>query len=182
MGVDDGAERVILVDAADSEIGIAPKLEAHRRGLLHRAISVILRHPDGRLLLQLRGRSKYHSGGLWTNTCCGHPRPGEAADVAAARRLREEMGIVCSLSALMTVTYRAQVGNDLVEHEFVHVFAGGFAGLVRPDPAEADGFAWVEPEMLRRDLEDEPERYSVWFGKYCRGYWDKMVGSWPTLL
>jgi isopentenyl-diphosphate delta-isomerase len=136
---------------------------------------VIVYHPDGRLLLQLRHCGKYHSGGLWTNTCCSHPRPAEPVEVAAARRLHEEMGIACPLSPLMTVAYRADVGNNMIEHELVRVFAGRFEGPVRPDPTEADGFAWIAPEDLRRDIAQSPERYSVWFQKYCTTYWRQLM-------
>lgn len=174
--MDDGAERIVLIDEGDREIGTAPKLEAHQRGLLHRALSVIVRDGDGRLLLQRRQVRKYHSGGLWTNTCCSHPRPGETAAEAAMRRLEEEMGVVCPLAPLMMVSYRAEVGNGMTEHELVHVFAGRFDGPVRPDPAEVDGFSWEEPALLRADLGAMPERYSVWFRRYCAEHWAEMVG------
>jgi isopentenyl-diphosphate delta-isomerase len=182
--MDDGRERVVLVDAADRQVGTAPKLEAHRRGLLHRALSVIVRDGEGRLLLQQRHARKYHSGGLWTNTCCSHPRPGEPVDVAAGRRLREEMGFSCPLLPLTTVTYRAEVGAGLVEHELVHVFAGAFAGAIRPDPREADGYAWVTPARLSADLAASPDRYSVWFRKYCAEHWDLIVHDpcWQGLV
>lgn len=181
--MDDGRERVVLVDAADRQVGTAPKLEAHRRGLLHRALSVIVRDGEGRLLLQQRHHRKYHSGGLWTNTCCSHPRPGEPVELAAGRRLREEMGFSCPLLPLTTVTYRAEVGHGLVEHELVHVFAGAFAGAVRPDPREADGFTWVTPAALGADLAAFPARYSVWFRKYCAEHWDLIVDDpcWQQL-
>lgn len=175
--MNDGRERVVLVDAADRQVGTAPKLEAHRRGLLHRALSVIVRDAEGRLLLQQRQARKYHSGGLWTNTCCSHPRPGEPVEVAAGRRLGEEMGFSCPLLPLTTVTYHADVGAGLVEHELVHVFAGAFAGAVRPDPREADGYAWVTPARLGADLAASPDRYSIWFRKYCAEHWDLIVND-----
>src|SRR5690606_10606229 len=153
----------------------APKLAAHREGRLHRAISVQLSDGRGRLLLQRRHIGKYHSGGLWTNTCCSHPRPGEATAEAAARRLEEEMGIRCALRPLFTTQYRADVGNGLIEHEIVHVFAGTYDGQVCPDPREADGFAYVTPEELASDLRDDAKRpasrYSVWFKLYARDHW-----------
>lgn len=177
--MDDSAERVVLVDRFDAEIGTAPKLEAHRQGMLHRALSVVVRGPEG-LLLQKRHVGKYHSGGLWTNTCCSHPRPGEPVAVAAVRRLREEMGFACALLPLVTVTYRADVGNDLVEHELVHVFVGQYGGPVHPAPSEADGYDWVRPHALRHDLEARPDRYSVWFRKYCAEHWGLIVGAAPA--
>lgn len=173
--MDDGLERIILVDADDVAIGTAPKLEAHERGLLHRALSVVVRDASGRLLLQKRHIRKYHSGGLWTNTCCSHPRPGETVAMAASRRLQEEMGFTCPLLPLAQVTYRAEVSSGMVEHEVVHIFAGLFDGPVRPDPKEADGFAWIEPEALRADIRTTPERYSAWFKTYCARHWQPIA-------
>jgi isopentenyl-diphosphate delta-isomerase len=170
----DALERVVLVDRDDRELGTAPKLAAHREGRLHRALSVILVDGLGRLLLQKRHVGKYHSGGLWTNACCSHPRPGEGILEAAQRRLLEEMGIACPLAPLFSVPYRAELDKGMTEHEVVHVFGGRYAGPVRPDPAEAEGFDWVEPEALLRDLDASPERYSVWFRKYCREYWGRL--------
>ncbi len=171
------AEQVILVDTQDQAIGVAPKLAAHREGRLHRAISVQLRDTGGRLLLQKRHIRKYHSGGLWTNTCCSHPRPGERADDAAGRRLREEMGIACALQPLFITRYRAVLDNGMTEHEVVHCFGGLYSGEVRPDPAEADGYAWVHPEELRSDIERTPSRYSAWFRIYVNDHWSDITGS-----
>lgn len=181
--MDDRQERIVLVDANDQETGTAPKLDGHREGLLHRALSVVIRDPAGRLLLQKRHVGKYHSGGLWTNTCCSHPRPGEPVAVAAERRLAEEMGFRCPLVPLMAVTYRAEVGNGLVEHELVHVFGGVFAGRIAPDPAEADGFQWIEPAALAADRALLGSRYSVWFNKYCDEHWGTLTndGRWAAL-
>lgn len=175
--MDDSAEHVVLVDEADAAIGTAPKLDAHLQGRLHRALSVIVRDPQGRILLQKRQVAKYHSGGLWTNTCCSHPRPNEPVALAAGRRLGEEMGFACILWPLITVTYRADVGNGLIEHELVHVYGGQYEGAVRPDPREADGYDWVTPEALRADLALAPQRYSVWFRKYCAEHWDLVTGA-----
>lgn len=159
-------DRVVLVDAADLETGTMDKLAAHRRGLLHRALSVILVDGGGRLLLQKRAAAKYHSGGLWTNTCCSHPRPGEPVDVAARRRLEEEMGIACSLVPLFVTRYRAPVSNGLVENELVHVFGGRFDDAPDPDPAEVEAWRRAGLDELRADVSAAPERYSVWFRKY----------------
>jgi isopentenyl-diphosphate delta-isomerase len=163
-------EEVILVDENDRELGRAPKLAAHRSGALHRALSVQLQGRDGRLLLQKRHVGKYHSGGLWTNTCCSHPRPGEPAIDAARRRLLEEMGIACPLSPLFSTRYRAELDHGMIEHELVHVFGGKYDGAVRPDPAEADGFAWLTLEEVEADVARAPERYSVWFRLYLRDH------------
>jgi isopentenyl-diphosphate delta-isomerase len=171
----DALERVVLVDGNDCEVGTAPKLDAHRQGALHRALSVVLRDQEGRLLLQKRHIRKYHSGGLWTNTCCSHPRPGEPVALAARRRLREEMGMDSPLRSLITVTYRADVGEGMIEHEVVHVFAGLFSGAVRPDPAEVDGYAWIDPDALAADVRAMPERFSVWLRKYVAEHWPSLT-------
>ncbi len=169
-------ERVVLVDEADRPIGTAPKLEAQRQGRLHRALSVVVRDRAGRFLLQKRARGKYHSGGLWTNTCCSHPRPDEPVAEAARRRLAEEMGIEAEPVPILTTIYRAELDNGLIEHELVHVFAVTYEGPVRPDPAEADGFAWVAPDELVADIARRPERYSYWFKLYVREHWPALVG------
>jgi isopentenyl-diphosphate delta-isomerase len=170
-------EQVILVDVEDRSIGVAPKLTAHRDGSLHRAISVQLRDTQGRLLLQKRHSDKYHSGGLWTNTCCSHPRPGEGADNAARRRLSEEMGIACALVPLFVTRYRAELDNGMTEHEVVHCFGGLYAGEVRPDPSEVDAYAWIEPGVLRADVQRAPDRYSAWFRIYVKNYWPQITGQ-----
>lgn len=167
----DSQEFVILVDETDQETGTAGKLDAHQRGVLHRAFSVMVWDRHGRLLLQQRAIGKYHSGSLWTNTACGHPRPGEPLASAAARRLQEEMGFGCALAPLNHMIYRADVGNSLTEHEFVHVFAGHYDGSVKPDPAECDGYSWVEPQEFKTGVADAPHLYTAWFRKYVAAGW-----------
>ncbi len=169
-------EQVVLVDEQDRPLGVMEKLAAHREGRLHRALSVVLRSPDGHLLMQRRAAGKYHSGGVWTNTCCSHPRPGEAVAEAAVRRLREEMGISApGLSKLFETIYRAPVGHGLVEHEYVHVFGGVWDGSCAPDPEEVDDAAWMDAAGLRSDMAARPERYSVWFRQYAEAFWDRMI-------
>jgi len=160
----DRRERVILVNEHDVVVGQAEKQAAHRAGALHRAFSVFVQDGAGRVLLQRRALSKYHSGGLWSNTCCGHPRPGEDTRAAAARRLREEMGLECSLEPAGAFVYRAQLG-ELVEHEYDHVFAGRFDGSPAPDPVEVAEWRWVGVEQLEKDLGAFPERYTVWLAQ-----------------
>ena len=161
----DADEVVVLVDAKDQKIGLAPKLQAHVDGLLHRAISVIILNDRGQMLLQQREASKYHSGGLWTNACCSHPRPGEDVAPAAARRLREEMGFEAALVPMFSTVYRAELGA-LTEHEFVHVFGGRHSGPVQPDPVEVGAYAWRDLPELFADIEARPELYTAWFRKY----------------
>lgn len=164
--MNDEKEYVILVDENDTEVGIAPKLAAHRQGLLHRAISVYIFNSRGEFLLQERTRRKYHSGGLWTCTCCSHPRPGESNADAAHRRLREEMGFDCHLVETPSILYRADVPPDLVEHEFLHVFVGTYDGACIPNPEEADSFKWISLPALARDFKTHPDCYTAWF-KLC---------------
>jgi isopentenyl-diphosphate delta-isomerase len=156
-------ETVILVDHNDREVGGAEKLQAHREGSLHRAFSVFVFNSRGELLLQQRARAKYHSGGLWTNTCCSHPRLGEGTEEAAHRRLVEEMGFDCELEEAFHFTYRVEFGDGLVEHEFDHVFLGRFDGAPTPDPQEVGDWKWADTEALEKDLGENPGRYAHWF-------------------
>ncbi|MCA1591971.1 MAG: isopentenyl-diphosphate Delta-isomerase [Acidobacteria bacterium] len=155
-------ERVILVDEHDREIGEAEKLEAHAGGKLHRAFSIFVFNSEKHLLLQKRAASKYHSGGLWSNTCCGHPRPGETTQAAARRRLREEMNFSCELRAAFEFLYRAEFANGLVEHEYDHVLTGKFDGVPAPDESEVEGWKWVRLDKLRAEMKDRPDDYTYW--------------------
>ncbi len=164
-------ERVVLVDEQDMEQGTMEKLEAHRSGDLHRAISVFVMDHQGRMLLQQRAAGKYHSGGLWTNACCSHPRPGESPQEAAERRLKEEMGISAPVTFRFMFQYRAELENGLVEHELDHVFFATYAGPVRPDPEEVQDHAWYSLDAITTELEHHPERFTPWF-RLC---WDRIV-------
>lgn len=156
-------ERVILVDRRDVPLGTRSKQEAHVDGLLHRAFSIFVFDAAGRTLLQRRAITKYHSGGLWSNTCCSHPRPGESTARAAQRRLFEEMGFHCPLEVAFSFVYRADVGGGLMEHEYDHVFIGRFDGSPAPDPAEVDDWRWIEPAALDREARERPDRFTFWF-------------------
>lgn len=154
---------VILVDREDNPVGTAPKLEAHEKGLLHRAVSVLLFNSRGELLIQRRAAGKYHSGGLWANTCCTHPEVGEQSLAAAARRLREELGITARLTPLKTFIYRARLENGLTEHELDHVFVARSDQMPSPDPSEVSACRYLPLPLLREEMRRHPERYAVWF-------------------
>ena len=159
----DENERVILVSEDDEVIGDAPKLEVHRTGQLHRAFSVFVHDEEGRILLQRRAQSKYHSPGLWSNSCCGHPRPGEDTRDAATRRLREEMGITCELRHVKSFTYHATLGGELVEHELDHIFIGETEDGIVHDTAEVSEWTWQTPEEIEAWLAREPASFTAWF-------------------
>ena len=138
------------------------KMAAHQEGALHRAFSVFVFNSDGELLLQRRALHKYHSGGLWTNTCCSHPRPGEDLDAAVHRRLVEEMGFDCEANHAFSFLYHQEVG-ELIEHELDHVFVGRFDGIPQINPEEVAAFKWVKMEDLLADMKAHPDQYTVWF-------------------
>ena len=156
-------EKIILVDGNDTQIGAAGKLETHEKGLLHRAFSIIVKNDKGEMMLQKRVLGKYHSGGLWTNTCCGHPRDGEDLVSAAHRRLREEMGLDCALEEITTFTYRVGLDHGLQENEFLHVFVGEHTDAPLLNPAEADDWKWIISEELKKDVAKNPDSYTHWF-------------------
>ena len=156
-------EKVILVDKNDNQIGFMPKLEAHQKGVLHRAFSIFIFNNKYELLLQKRASSKYHSGGLWTNTCCSHPREDEDILDAANRRLIEEMGIETILRKVYEFTYKAELDNDLTEHEFDHVFYGVYNEDPEINPDEADDFKWIDMDSLYEEIKKNGDIYTVWF-------------------
>lgn len=155
-------DELICVDVLDQPVGKATKEICHKEGLLHRAFSVFL-YRDGKLLLQQRARNKYHSGGLWTNACCSHPRYGEALDDAVRRRLNEEVGAVCPCKEIGQFIYYHQFEQNLYEYEYDHVFLGEYEGTVSPDPEEIMDMAWVDVDELSKSLVTSPHLYTVWF-------------------
>ncbi|MEO8885513.1 MAG: isopentenyl-diphosphate Delta-isomerase [Mucilaginibacter sp.] len=159
-------ENVILVDEDDNAHGVMEKLQAHRLGELHRAISVFVFNSAGEFLLQRRAAGKYHSAGKWSNTCCSHPRPGEANLDAALRRLKEEMGIHCHLDHQFSFIYRAELENGLIEHEYDHVFMGITDIEPVPDPTEVAGYHYMNSSDLAADISQNPDSYTEWF-KLC---------------
>jgi isopentenyl-diphosphate delta-isomerase len=156
-------EFVQLVDEEDHETGIMEKLEAHKKGLLHRAVSVFVFNSKGELLLQQRAPAKYHSATLWSNTCCTHPRPGETTIDAAKRRLLEEMGIKCSLTYCFNILYKAALGNGYTEHEFDHVFTATCDELPVPDPNEVASWTYVSLDETDSMLQRSPDIFTAWF-------------------
>ena len=155
---------VVLVDGQDNEIGLEEKMSAHRNGgKLHRAISVLVFNPDGQTMLQQRADTKYHSPGLWTNTCCSHPFKGESAIDAAHRRLEQEMGFDCELEEAFSFIYKTDVGNGLTEWEFDHVMFGVYDGEPAPNPEEAKGWKWETMGFLKDDIIKNADAYTRWF-------------------
>lgn len=156
-------EEVILVDFQDRAIGTMEKHEAHEKGLLHRAFSVLVFNDHGELLLQQRALGKYHSPGLWTNTCCSHPRPNEITLAAAHRRLSEEMGMECHLEELFHFTYRAELEDGMIEHEIDHVFFGVSDETPHLNLEEVMAFRWIDLNKLSEEMKHYPERFTAWF-------------------
>lgn len=155
-------EYVVLVNENDETLGVAEKIMAHRNGLLHRAFSIFIFNSKNELLLQRRALTKYHSPGLWSNTCCGHPRPGEELINAAHRRLIAEMGLDCPLEEIGSFIYRAEVGSGLVENESDHVIVGYSDNSPVVNLREAMDWRWMTFTALKNDLRDRPENYTFW--------------------
>jgi len=159
-------EKVILVNESDEQLGLMAKMEAHEKGVLHRAFSVFLFNDKKELLLQRRAVTKYHSPGLWTNTCCSHPRNGENVMEAANRRLMEEMGIMAELEQKFSFIYHAELDQNLIEHELDHVLIGNFNGTPLLNPEEASEWKFLNLEDVKKDVSTSPNDYTEWF-KIC---------------
>lgn len=155
--------KVILVDEQDNVIGAMDKMEAHQKGVLHRAFSILIFNSQGELLLQKRSMNKYHSGGLWTNACCSHPSPGESIVHATRKRLQHEMGIDVQPEFVYKFIYRSQLDKDLIEHELDHVFTGVFDGIPDINSDEVEDWKFMNVSALRRDIGQYPGNYTVWF-------------------
>ncbi|OIO44493.1 MAG: isopentenyl-diphosphate delta-isomerase [Candidatus Nealsonbacteria bacterium CG_4_10_14_0_8_um_filter_35_10] len=162
-------EEVILVNKKDEQIGTGEKLKVHREGKLHRCFSILIFNSEGELLIQQRAKSKYHSPGLWSNTCCSHPRPGEDLKTATKRRLKEEMGIKCDLKEIFSFIYRAKSGK-WIEHEFDHVFVGKFDSNPKLNKKEVQDFKWINLQELKKDLKEHPRKYTFWFKRILELY------------
>ena len=156
-------QQVILVNEKDEMTGTAGKMEAHQKGLLHRAFSVFVFNSKGEMLLQQRAINKYHSGGLWTNACCSHPHPGEDIQDAAKRRLKEEVGFEIAITKSFDFVYKASFANGLIEYEFDHVFVGDYDGPVPFNKEEVMEVCYLSLEAIRDSLKDHPQNYTAWF-------------------
>lgn len=173
-------EEVILVDEQDRELGTAEKMRAHEQALLHRAFSVFIFNTRGEMLLQQRALHKYHSGGLWTNTCCSHPRPKEDTAAAAGRRLKEEMGFELPLEKVFDFIYKTDFGNGLTEYEFDHVFVAEYEGPVLVNPEEVMDYAYTPVMQIAAEIQHNPDRYTAWFRIAFPGieeWWMKKYGN-----
>ncbi len=156
-------EHVVLVDEKDTFIGTMDKMEAHEKGVLHRAFSIFILNKKNEMLLQRRALTKYHSGGLWTNTCCSHQRKGETTLEAGKRRLEEEMGFTVPLKTLFSFIYKVPFDNGLTEHEFDYVLLGYFEGEPIINPEEVEDWDWVSLENINKELRENPKKYTFWF-------------------
>ena len=156
-------EQVILVNEKDEPIGLMGKMEAHQKGLLHRAFSVFVFNSTQEVLLQQRAACKYHSPNLWTNTCCSHPRAGETNQQAGERRLQEEMGLQVPLQEVFSFIYKAPFDNGLTEHEYDHVLIGYSDAQPQINPEEVASWKWLSLEAIKEDILQAPERYTAWF-------------------
>ncbi len=154
---------VILVNQANEQLGTMPKMEAHEKGVLHRAFSVFVMNKEGEIMLQQRAAHKYHSPSLWTNTCCSHQREGETNIEAGVRRLKEEMGFETELKELFSFVYKAEFDNGLTEHELDHVMLGHYEGAPEINPEEVSGWKWMLPEDIKADIAQNPDEYTAWF-------------------
>jgi isopentenyl-diphosphate delta-isomerase len=162
---------LILVDERNRAVGSADKQAVHAQGQLHRAFSIFLVNRDGRLLLQRRSRAKYHSGGLWANSCCGHPRPGERTHAAARRRLGEELGASAPLHFGFRARYRTVLANGLIENEIVYVYFGPAPPQLAPNPAEVMAVGTMALGELKTDIARHPRRYAYWLRYYLKNHY-----------
>ena len=168
-------EKVILVSKNDDQLGLMGKMEAHEKGVLHRAFSVFVFNKKGELLLQQRALEKYHSPGLWTNTCCSHQRDGESNIDAGKRRLEEEMGFSCSLEEVFWFVYKASFENGLTEHELDHVMVGYYQEDPEINKEEVASFRWMPLEDVKDDILNHPDLYTEWFKIIFNEYYQRLV-------
>jgi len=156
-------EQLILVNELDEIVGTMEKMEAHQKAMLHRAFSIFIFNSKGEMLLQQRAEEKYHCGGLWTNTCCSHPRPEEDTAAAAKRRLQEELGFTTPIKKAFDFVYKAPFSNGLTEYEFDHVFFGEYEGDLRPNPKEVAAVRYLSVNTIQSMMEEKPAQFTPWF-------------------
>jgi isopentenyl-diphosphate Delta-isomerase len=169
-------EEVILVNESDEQVGVMEKMEAHEKAVLHRAFSIFIFNHKNEMLLQQRALSKYHSGGLWTNACCSHPKPGEETMVAAKRRLKEELGFDTDIHKIFDFVYKAAFENGLTEYEFDHVFIGKHDAQIEPNPEEVMAISFQGMNEILQSLKTDPQKYTAWF----HIAFPKVYGWWNT--
>ena len=168
-------KEVILVNSMDEEIGTMEKMEAHQKGLLHRAFSVFVFNSKKELLLQKRAFGKYHSEGLWTNTCCSHPAPNETIVEAANRRLMEEMGMKCELKSTFSFIYNVELENGLIEHELDHIVIGYSENVPELNTDEASDYTWISLPKIKEDMELFPAKYTSWFKIILNDHFENLI-------
>ncbi len=154
---------MVLVNENDEPQGVMDKMEAHQKGILHRAFSIFIFNFKGELLMQQRALKKYHSGGLWTNACCSHPGPDEDVKVSAQKRLQEEMGFTTSLTEAFSFIYKTEFNNGLTEHEYDHVYVGNYESDVVPNADEVQDYCFMSPKAVADSIESHPQKYTSWF-------------------
>jgi isopentenyl-diphosphate delta-isomerase len=167
-------EIMTLVNEQDQEIGFAPKMETHRKNLLHRAFSVMIYNQNHELLIQQRASTKYHSQNLWANSCCGHPRPQESVQHAAERRLKEELGFTVPLTYVCELKYQVDLEQGLHEHEYVHIFKGSYDDEISPNQDEVQAVRYIGLKELQDDVKNSPSKYAGWFSIYVKDYFDRV--------
>lgn len=155
--------KVVLVDLQDNPTGEMDKMEAHQKGLLHRAFSVFIFNESGEMLLQQRAKDKYHGARLWTNACCSHPQLGETVKESAMERLQYEMGMHCDIEEIFSFVYNTPVENELIEHEYDHVFFGFSSVAPQPNPTEVEAYKWLDTTTIADEIEKNPGNYTYWF-------------------
>ncbi len=168
-------ENVILVDQDNNQIGTMPKMEAHKKAVLHRAFSVFVMNNKGEIMLQQRAAHKYHSPLLWTNTCCSHQRVGETNIQAGKRRLQEEMGFVTELNDLFSFIYKASFDNGLTEHELDHVMMGSYDEEPNINVEEVVDWKWMKPQDIKNDILEHPDNYTAWFKIIFEKFYDHLI-------
>lgn len=166
---------LIVVDDNDIPQRVEEKIKIHLEGIKHRAFSVLIYNKYGQLLLQKRSSAKYHSAGLWSNSCCGHPVNFEPIIEAAKRRLHEELGFTCDLIKITEVSYNLPIENGMYENEYTHIFAGEYNGDIIPNPLEVSEVEWTGLESLKQKSEDSPQSYSKWFQLYIKEYYQEVL-------